>query len=212
MNRKPILYSCYFLSALAASTLHAQTVITFEEFPFSSAFFPGTNLSSQGFVIQNLGTLPAEITPCDPPCADNGTQYLLTQFDGTLRLAHSMGRSFSLESFDAAESFSGLSDFWARQLVLTGDVLGGGAVTTSFALDFVNDGSGPLSDFQTFMLPTTFVSLIGLTITGSGNVGRNDFAIDNLHLTVVPEPSTVVFLALIGLSLTYHHRRKWNPA
>lgn len=171
--------------ALTASTLHGQTVITFEEFPFPSGFFPGTSLSSEGFVIHNLGSLPAEITPCDPPCPDNGTQYLLTQFDGLLRLTNSTGHDFSLVSFDAGESFSGLPSFWASQIVLTGEVLGGGTVQASFSLDFVNDGPGPLNDFQTFVLPPTFRGLTALTITGSGSAVRDDFSLDNLRLTVV---------------------------
>jgi hypothetical protein len=207
MNRTRIFFSLCFLAAFAASSLHGQTVITFEEFPFPSAFFPGTRFSTLGFEIQNLGNSPAEITPCSPTCADNGTQSLLTQVDGRLRLTHSAGQAFSIQSFDAAESFAGLHDFWARQIDLTGDVLGGGTVQASFTLDLVNDGDGPRVDFQTFVVPPTFANLIGLTITGSGNTGRNDFSLDNLQLAVVPEPSAAA-IGMWGILVAVRSRRR----
>ncbi len=214
MTPKTVLYALCFLSALTARTLHA-TQITFEGFPYVTAFFPGESLSSQGFVFQNLGShpvevsgnIPAGIPSCSPPCADNGTQYLLTQVDGLLRLTHSTGQPFALSSLDAAESFSGLPEFWARQVVVTGEVVGGATAQALFDLDLINDGTGGVSDFQTFALPPTFSDLTALTIAGAGNVGRNDFSIDNLRLTVVPEPNSVVLLGLGGLGLTCAFRR-----
>jgi hypothetical protein len=67
----------------------SATAVTFDEFPFPSAFPPGTTLNSHEFAIQNLGSVVAEISPCDPPCPSNGTQYLLTQVDGILRITNS---------------------------------------------------------------------------------------------------------------------------
>jgi hypothetical protein len=195
--KPPIAVASCFLLALTTSTVQSQTTINFEEFPFPSAFFPGLSFASAGFVIENLGTLPAEISPCDPPCASNGTQSLLTQFDGTLRFTHSLARAFRLESFDAAESFSMRESMWARQIVLTGNLIGGGTVQESFSLDLVNDGNGTLNDFQSFVLPPTFENLTSLTITGVGNTPRNDFSLDNLHFRVVPEPTTWL-VATIG--------------
>ncbi len=195
MKSKLALLSAGLFFALYTSKLSAAT-ITFEGFPFPSAFFSGESLTSDGFVIQNLGTLPAELTPCSPPCADNGTQYLLTQFDGLLRLTHSTGQAFALKSLDAAESFSGLSTFWAPHLVLTGEVVDGATTEASFDLDLINDGPGGSADFQTFLLPPTFANLTALTIAGGGNQGRNDFSIDNLRLTTVPEPSSLVLCSL----------------
>src|SRR2546423_1439304 len=113
---RPTVWLLSLLFSVVLANPSAATVITFDEFSFPSAFPPGTSVLSQGFAIENRGTLVAEIGNCFPPCPNNGTQYLLTQVDGALRITQSNGQPFPFQSFDAAESFSGIVSFWALKV------------------------------------------------------------------------------------------------
>jgi hypothetical protein len=77
-------------------------------------------------------------------------------------------------------------------------------VTASFTLDGVNDGSGPLSDFQLAVLPATFRDLTRVTFLGSFGASLNaaQFSLDNVESAAVPEPGTSAFVlaGLLGLA------------
>jgi hypothetical protein len=100
-----------------------------------------------------------------------------------------------------AESFTGLPNFWARQIDVVGNLRGGGTVQASYSLDLINDGAGGAPDFQTFALPPTFTNLQSVMITGSGSPNANIFIVDNLRMTTIPipEPGSVT-LAVVGVA------------
>jgi hypothetical protein len=88
--------------------------------------------------------------------------------------------------------------------------MGGSTVSASFALDHINDGSGPLVDFQTFVLPHSFSGLVSVTFNGSGGFYDgpefivNDFSLDNISVFAVPEPATLVLLAFALVGMLFH--------
>jgi hypothetical protein len=124
---------------------------------------------------------------------DNGTGYLQVPGGSGLRFGFNTfpATLFSLVSFDVAE----FSLAFPGPLIL--QVVGykgmGLTVTNSFALDGIDDGTGPLQDFQTFYLDSSFLSL------GRVDILCDHFSIDNIVIRNVPEPSpgALVFLGML---------------
>ena len=130
---------------------------------------------------------------CDPSCADNGTtdmmSYPYTEVQ-TMTLTRVGGGTFSLLSFDGAESFSERPGYWASGIQ---------ANTAIFALDQINDGTGGVPDFQTFA--AGLINVTSVTFSGVTNAsGFEHFKIDNLvvEAAAVPDQGDTSFLLLLG--------------
>lgn len=191
-------------------------VVTFDE-PFTPFSGAGQSTTTQGFEFDFGADNTAQIfvgggVSCSPDCPLNGTR-ILQSFDSGLHTAVTMsrsdGRPFNLRQFDAAESHVGL-DFEATQIDVIGTRMGGSTVLASFVLDQVNDGSGPLLDFQTFVVPRSFSGLVSVSFNGSGGIFdgptffRDDFALDNI--VIVPEPATLALLGIAIAGLVWRRR------
>lgn len=124
---------------------------------------------------------------------DNGTGYLETPDAGSFGDGVTFGPTnafpasapFDLISFDAAE-FGSLGP---TLLTVVGWKPMAGTVTNLFTTDGINDGTGPLQDFQTFNLDSSFVNLFRVDIYGR-------FSLDNVVISSIPEPSTSALLFL----------------
>jgi len=138
--------------------------------------------------------------------ASNGTQYI--GLDATLLVMQRInGGAFSASRFDAAEGWihGGNLEYNATQLRVDGSVVGGGVVTAIFDFDGINDGTGPLADFQTFALPSTFINLSSLnfqSLTAAGVLGNVIFSVDNIAAAAVPEPTSLT-LMLAGMGIIF---------
>lgn len=75
-----------------------------------------------------------------------------------------------------------------------------------FQLDWINDGSGSLNDFQNFIANSSFTNLQSVRFEGIG-ADDNYFSIDNINLSSssVPEPSVMM---LVGIGLLGFVMRK----
>jgi hypothetical protein len=171
-------------------------VITFDALPISGPF---TSLSSEGYTFTSnptsTGTTSLFIVStigCGPPCPDNGTTYLLHNDFGdrtlhTVTMMEDGGNPFSLAGFDAAERHIGL--LHAARIEVFGTKTNGDQVFASFDIDGVNDGPGPLVDFQTFSLPNSFRNLESVTFIGpvdepvaSTSGITQGYTLDNLYV------------------------------
>lgn len=138
---------------------------------------------------------------------DGGSYLLVDDFFGpdALTVSPLSGGPFALTSIDISEAHNS-AGFYARQVLITGNVFGGGTVSRNLVLDN-NWGPTLANYFETFTFDAGWGSLSSFTLTGSGApIGGNYFAIDNLVVaTAVPEPGT---LTLLGLGSAYLIRRR----
>jgi hypothetical protein len=98
---------------------------------------------------------------------------------------------FGLVSLDAAEFVSGAG---SSSLTFIGYVPMGGTVTNTFTLDGINDGSGPLQDFQTLHFDSSFSDVFRIDVLNAR------WAVDNVVIGPIPEPSASTLILLGGLS------------
>ena len=154
-----------------------------------------TAVTEKGFTTTALGALAAvaNYNWCNPQCSSNGSNYFMTYYAAGFSVKSVTGAAFNLTSFDAAEVFTNFAG--APTLQVTGYKVGGGTVIQSFTLDGINDGLNGLADFQTFSL-ANFGNLSLVTFAAAAS--RPNFALDNVNVSLVPEPGTV---ALFGLGL-----------
>lgn len=161
--------------------------------------------SSQNHQFITIGGGPSSST-CSPACPYNGTNYLLNKdVGGSIIFSESSFAPFTLYSFEGAESHLGFSSSqWATSIQVTGTLATGGTVTTSFSLDFINDGEGSQVDFELFTLPSSFINLASVEFLGVGGTVRSDFSIDNIDFdlatSAVPTPPAAwLFGSAIGM-------------
>jgi hypothetical protein len=118
---------------------------------------------------------------------ENGTAYL--QLHAPLEFQFVSPAAFDLLSLDLAEYSTNLTGPVTAHVVgygLQGQVVG----TTDLTTDGVNDGTGPLADFQMFTLDSRFRNLFRVQITSEF------WSIDNVVIGGVPEPSAGGLLLL----------------
>ncbi len=183
---------------------------------------------TQGFELRSSGGFAfiGNSSNCSPRCADNGSNYVWSAA-ASLGVSDTTGATFDLASFDGAETHIGVPSIWAGAIQVVGRYADGGTVSTQFVLDRVNDGSGPLDDFQTFWLPSTFSALTAVSFSVAGGQ-YGQFALDNIALNrsfqsmsstlragAIPEPASLLLsgmaLLLAAAAWRLQHSRRPRP-
>lgn len=143
----------------------------------------------------------------------NGTTSILididTSLDSTLMMEQSGGLPFTLVSFDVSELWVDQANRTeATSIFVEGLLQGGGTVDTTFDLDLVIDGPGGVADFESFVLPATFVDLASVSFEGQGPSNSTRYLIDDIEAVPVPEPSTGLLggAALVALGARRRQR------
>jgi len=186
---------CLLLATNFAQAQGTFRTVTFDGFPVIP---PGSDVG-----VTNYSESGMRFTPIDvgeqfvrsgggrEGFPQNGTGYILNGFFTSL--SGSRGSThFGLSSVDLAE-FSTLYSF-PRTIQFIGYRPDGTTLTTEFATDGIIDGTGPLSDFQTFYFSDEFADLVRF------EVASQVYALDNLvFFDVIPEPGTWAFLVLGGV-------------
>jgi len=127
----------------------------------------------RGQVSRNGGGLP--LYP------ENGTAYLQIGGESEVELALLSGLPFSLTSIDLAEYSTVYPG--PQPVFIQGYRADGQGVSTTFMLDGVIDGTGPLPDFETFAFDPTFADVTRVLFPPG-------VSIDNVVFTPVPEAKT----------------------
>lgn len=156
---------------------------------------------------------------------DNGTTRYAYSYDSDrstsdphISVVQTYASLFSLLSFDAAELHQGRLDIWAKTIEVIGFLGSGGTVVANFDLDWINDSTGGVADFQTFVLPDTFTGLREVQFNGWGPSSSDYYSLDNITLDdsgaaqAVPEPSSFLLLCsgITGLCGYGWRRRRVN--
>jgi hypothetical protein len=120
----------------------------------------------------------------------NGTSILLEDRNYTITMTRVGGGAFNLLSADIGEDVS--FSLPATRIDVTGFFIGGGSISTQNPLD------GNSSAFQLATFPG-FNNVTSVTFHGAGNVSTsingNGFSLDNIQISNVPEPASVLLMA-----------------
>lgn len=148
---------------------------------------------------------------CTGSPAYGGPAAQIGVFAATASIAAVDGSPFSLFAIDLAK----LSDVAGRAgpMSFTGHLLGGGAVTQTFAVDWRGLVGPPV--FSTFSFSEAFTNLVSVDLPpqGSNPLGLPEYQFTNVHLNAVtpaPEPASwlLAATALAGLGAVAHVRRR----
>lgn len=194
MNIKSILSKSIITSGLAALFLqgavaHAATTISFDRLATTSdtgsLFY---SVTESGFIVEATGSpffiSSGSADDCTPQCAETDSQYMSTQRgDEAILVYKNDAGLFNLHSFQYAERHINLE--YPEQIHVTGHVWDGSTVTATFLFDGVNDGSGPLVDFQTAVLPDSFKNLASIEFIS--DTFSNRYGLDTI-VTIELEP------------------------
>jgi PEP-CTERM motif len=183
---------------LAGSIGNAQAaVITFEDLLVDPVGTLGGDRTSGGFLFDTLID-HSHIDDGTSWGASNGTRIMVIDAFGAannVTFSPIGGGPFTLTGIDLsrANTFSTTS---AQSVQVTGNLFGGGTVSTTLALT-----SG--FNFTTFAFDPSWTNLSSVVLNGVGStccgaLPGNYYAIDNIvvETTAVPEPGTVSLLAL----------------
>ncbi len=156
----------------------------------------------------------------------NSSKYYAGLNDGALVFNRTDSTGFKVGGMDIAfvAPVGGLQNFSYGQLVVTGTLVGGGTISES--ANFPGQNNNGEFTFANWVLGSGFqhAALTSMTVSAcmfdANNVCANSldnpafnqaqFAIDNVNVTAVPEPSSVLMLAagLAGLGLFARRRNK----
>lgn len=177
---------------LQGAIAHAVTTISFDRLPTSWEAGPlFDSVTDSGFTVKATGSpffiSSGSADDCTPQCAEKDSQYLATQNgNDAISVYKNDAGYFNLHSFEFSERH--INHEFPTQIHVTGHVWDGSVVTTTFLFDGINDGSGPLNDFQTAVLPDSFRSLTSIEFVS--DTFSDSYGIDSI-VTVELDPGVM---------------------
>ncbi|MDB5745520.1 MAG: hypothetical protein JWP72_368 [Massilia sp.] len=174
-----------------------------------------------GALVDSSNAFACVITAC--PVGD-GSTYFAGLNDGMLNVSVNVGAGFRVGGLSYAflAPAAGLSNASYGQLVLTGTTRTGGTISVASA--FPGQNAAGRFTFDQFLVDRAFggTTLTGLSINaclydGAGGctsardvtMNQAQFALDNLDLAVIPEPTSIalMLLGLAGLGAVSRRRK-----
>jgi hypothetical protein len=215
-------------AALLAATMllpaaHAEVVrtITFDDPNLVNLYFPGDTFHDSGFAMTpdfDFGTVDvaAALGPVAP--IGNSTQFYFNANDGGLIVAQEDGKPFDLLGFSAAFIPLVPPSLQTTVIVALGIDMNNNVFGVAWLFAPPVNGAYPFAlysdpaDFAAFtnLQSVEFFacSLVGGQVCTSPTNNNGQFAIDNIRVSFVPEPSSVALLMLALVALGFTLRRK----
>ena len=209
------------LSALCALPAHAD-IISFEAAATAGLYFPGDSFSEGAFrltALNDFGIVDTAAALGTQAPTGNATQFYFASNNGALRVASTSGLGLNLAGFSAAFVALDPPSLQSTVLVARGTLQNNSTVTASFAFGsssstnfpFVSYSGASLAAFSNLRQVEFFAcSWVGGVACSEPTANNGQFAIDNINVSVVPEPGAAVLLALglAGMALrTCRNRR-----
>ena len=216
----------YASAVIAGAVLSPQVqasmaVVDFNSPSLTGLYFSGDSFTQSGYTLTanfdaGIVDVAASLGAAAP--IGNATQFYSNLNDGSLLLRRTDGGLFDLNSFDAA--FIPLIPAASGNTVIAAvgfyaDNSNNGGLAWLFA---PNTGGG--FPFATYNNPLDFASFShlklveffacsfdGINVCAASTFNNGQFAIDNITLNAIPEPSTTAMLTLCLLGLALFSRR-----
>lgn len=188
----------------------ASTVITFDT-AAPNLYFDGEGLSESGFRMTteyDFGTVDRAFALGEAAPTGNATQFYFNSNDGDLLVNREDGGSFSLDGFFAAFIPLIPSPSQAQTTVIvalgvtdSGNYLAtqfgfGSSETSNYPFIKLDNSAGDFSRFNHLSRVYFFACAVAGTSCDINTQNNGQFAIDDILVTPVPEPSTTALLAL----------------
>ncbi len=174
--------------------------------PFASEGFDFTS-SSDIFIIADAGACSSG------PCADNGTQTLVSTSGAVVTITASSGGDFSIRSLDLGEGLNANGSFpRAKFVTVTGTLVDDSTISETFELDdqcCTTPASTTSADFQTL----TTIALAGQVLksaTISAVTETNAAAAFSLDNIAFNAPNTTTTTTLIITELNSNDGQEWD--
>jgi hypothetical protein len=209
-----LLESATLLAALCAPNAHAGAItIDFDDDTLTGLYFAGDSFTQSGMQMTaafDFGTVDNAAALGTVAPTGNSTQFYFNSNDGALFLQHEQGLPFALNGFTAA--FVPLAPASSQTTVIAAMGFDASSnVVAAVAWLFAPAASSGRYQFGLYDNPADFSAFTGLSslaffscsLTGpcddpTDNNGQ--FALDDVQISVVPEPSSIA-LVLLSLGL-----------
>lgn len=172
---------------LPSVTGYYESGLYFSPVPYSSGGDPG--------LIPNFRHVPSSFFS-----PSNGTAIILEGRGDGVEFSATNSLPMDLVMVDLAE---GSHPSLVVTIVFIGYKTDGSVVSTSVTTDGINDLHGPMVDFQTYYFDSRFTQLLRVEVLG------DNWALDNLFVVIIPEPSSLALLCCGGLLLAACRHRWW---
>lgn len=206
-----------YLPLLAEGDFFVQSGFYFEPFSNHAGAQPGDLV---GAIVDGADLANTCFSVACP--TNNATHFFTALNDGVLYLAPDSAPSFTLQGLDASFVGAGGEVFPGVTLLLRiqGTKVGGGTLTTTFQLPGQTAG---VFSFQSYATSGAFATqqfteayIFGLACNSAGSCSafstdKGQFALDNINVTAVPEPSQWLLMGL-GLAALGALARRRNAA